>query len=555
MKYWKYLFFLFLLLIVIKFDFGHIYYSPTSHHPVSSSSDCPNINETARVVANTTCGKSTGSIIGITATGKGKLFYTWRDANQNIIKNTLDLVNVPAGSYTLEVQDAGICKTAFTEPIVIGETNGVTIDISQLKIQEAGCNNSGSITGIKVSGATIIEWHNVATGTVLSTSEDLTNLPPGEYKLYASNLSCSKESDVFIILTDTQLPSVARVQIKTRTCDLLGDSLIVTLTVRPGGPQLSYYFTSYLGHVSDGIIYPDNVSPVLRLGNIPGGTYSLYVKKTNGCGVLLGTYTLKIPAITISIDSTLIYNDKCNRHIGLIVPAYSNGLSPPPGPQTKFIWSDEHNNVIGTNQVLRNIGAGTYRLGIISNSCASEAVFTVKDDNPVQEKPIADNTTMCLPSVVGIIVKNIDTPGIYRLYTSINDTTSIAESKSGIFYQNVNQTTDFYLAHKKGECESERTRVTVTIVTSGVKIPNTFTPNNDGINDNWNITGLEKFPGADVKIFTRSGQLIFHSVNYPVPFNGTYNGSQAPPGVYYYIIDVKQPICAGKIAGSLTIIR
>jgi gliding motility-associated-like protein len=162
---------------------------------------------------------------------------------------------------------------------------------------------------------------------------------------------------------------------------------------------------------------------------------------------------------------------------------------------------------------------------------------------------------MCLQSVVVIIVKNIDTPGIYRLYTSINDTTSIAESKSGIFYQNVNQTTDFYLAHKKGECESERTRVTVTIVTSGMKIPNTFTPNNDGINDNWNITGLEKFPGADVKIFTRSGQLIFHSVNYSVPFNGTYNGSQAPPGVYYYIIDVKQPICAGKIAGSLTIIR
>jgi hypothetical protein len=40
------------------------------------------------------------------------------------------------------------------------------------------------------------------------------------------------------------------------------------------------------------------------------------------------------------------------------------------------------------------------------------------------------------------------------------------------------------------------------------KIPNTFTPNNDGINDFWTIEYLNTYPDNRVQVFTRTGQLV-----------------------------------------------
>ena len=86
-----------------------------------------------------------------------------------------------------------------------------------------------------------------------------------------------------------------------------------------------------------------------------------------------------------------------------------------------------------------------------------------------------------------------------------------------------------------------------------IGIPNIFTPNGDGIHDVWNIPELYNYPGATVIIFTRSGQKIFSSVGYDMPWNGTYNGHVVPVATYYYIIDTKY---TGKLlSGSVTIVR
>jgi gliding motility-associated-like protein len=70
--------------------------------------------------------------------------------------------------------------------------------------------------------------------------------------------------------------------------------------------------------------------------------------------------------------------------------------------------------------------------------------------------------------------------------------------------------------------------------------PNTFTPNDDGINDTWEIPGINDYPGAEVLIYDRWGQKIFSSNGYREPWDGTNNGRKLPVGTYYYHIQLNQ---------------
>lgn len=80
-----------------------------------------------------------------------------------------------------------------------------------------------------------------------------------------------------------------------------------------------------------------------------------------------------------------------------------------------------------------------------------------------------------------------------------------------------------------------------------------FTPNNDGINDIWNIKYLENYPGNIVDIYNREGEKVYSSVGYAVPWDGRYRGKELPAGTYYYIINPRN----GRkiISGNVTIIR
>jgi gliding motility-associated-like protein len=84
-------------------------------------------------------------------------------------------------------------------------------------------------------------------------------------------------------------------------------------------------------------------------------------------------------------------------------------------------------------------------------------------------------------------------------------------------------------------------------------IPNVFTPNGDGKNDTWLIEHLNTYPGCVVEVFNRYGQIIFRSVGYNTPWNGTYNGKEAPAGTYYYIVDPKNG--RQRMAGFVDIVR
>jgi len=83
-----------------------------------------------------------------------------------------------------------------------------------------------------------------------------------------------------------------------------------------------------------------------------------------------------------------------------------------------------------------------------------------------------------------------------------------------------------------------------------VVIPNVFSPNGDGINDVWQIEALAAYTDADVAIFNRWGQPVFHSTGYARPWDGTYNGKPLPVATYYYVIHLtaNMPVLGGWVA-------
>lgn len=66
-------------------------------------------------------------------------------------------------------------------------------------------------------------------------------------------------------------------------------------------------------------------------------------------------------------------------------------------------------------------------------------------------------------------------------------------------------------------------------------VPNTFTPNEDGINDTWVIENL--YDNAKLVVLDRFGRVVYTSDNYRNDWNGTDNkGIELPTDTYWYVL-------------------
>jgi len=69
-----------------------------------------------------------------------------------------------------------------------------------------------------------------------------------------------------------------------------------------------------------------------------------------------------------------------------------------------------------------------------------------------------------------------------------------------------------YTLRATGEGNCITTKFFYIDVIQLLKIPNAFSPNNDGINDSWQIGNIYKYPQASVEIFNRYGQRVFFTL-------------------------------------------
>ncbi len=137
---------------------------------------------------------------------------------------------------------------------------------------------------------------------------------------------------------------------------------------------------------------------------------------------------------------------------------------------------------------------------------------------------------------------NFDDEGSGSANTSTNPNVIHSFSEEGIF------TVTLYVTSEYGCMDTVSHEV--EIIDDILEIPNIFTPNNDGVNDLYEIKNIEKYPNNKLVIFNRWGVKVFEQHHY----RNTWNGEGLADGTYYFIFE------SGKegdevVEGTITILR
>ena len=109
------------------------------------------------------------------------------------------------------------------------------------------------------------------------------------------------------------------------------------------------------------------------------------------------------------------------------------------------------------------------------------------------------------------------------------------------------------------QCTLSDTVEISNLCTSSIFFPNSFTPNSDGINDVFQAYG-RFVPEYELQIFDRWGELIFSTTDFAEGWDGTYNGKEAPVGVYvwsarYRLINLRGGNPEFEKIGRVTLVR
>jgi gliding motility-associated-like protein len=113
-----------------------------------------------------------------------------------------------------------------------------------------------------------------------------------------------------------------------------------------------------------------------------------------------------------------------------------------------------------------------------------------------------------------------------------------------------------------GGCtSSDAMTVFVVCTNENIFMPNTFSPNGDGMNDIYYPRGRGINTIRGLRIFTRWGQMVYSKANFNANdpsqgWDGTFRGSQLPPDVYVYTLEL---VCENQtiitLKGDITLVR
>ena len=512
--------------------------------------------------ANGAPGQITGSI---PTGGNGSYNYQWQSSTDNI--NFTDITGatamnydpgtVTASTYYRRAVTSGVCITPLLSNVIFIQiqqalANNVITPPAVIVFCQSG--NPAAITGSIPTGGDDVnyayQWQLSTDGIAFSNISGATaqNYAPGAVTatMYYRRLTTSGTCTVPILSNVVNLqvqPALSNDVITppavVNFCTAMDPAIINGNTPNGGNGTYSYQWQSS----ADNIVFVDIAGATAQNYDPPLITATTYYRRI----VVSGACTTPMASnlVTITRDIMPMPNAGADQTIcvgGSTVLTATGGTTYQWAPATGL------SNTNVANPTASPVINTVYTVTAYNGACSATATVTVNvvqkptADAGADQKIVAGQSVQLSGAVTGSNVQYYWSPSIYLDNPHILNPR--ATPPADITYT--------LYATSANNCFIVSDDVFIKVFPK-VIIPNTFTPNADGVNDTWNIDALNSYPGCIITVFNRYGTLVYKSTGYALPWDGNYNGSPVPSGTYYYTIDLKNG--SKMLSGWVAVIR
>ena len=369
-------------------------------------------------------------------------------------------------------------------------------------------------------------WKDSDPTNILSTSNILTfspftNSTPGTYyvRIYStSSLSCADLTISYSVLA-VNTPSAGESQTVT-ICDSSSSINLFTILLGP------YDNNGVWEEISNSNALNGNIwSPF----NLPLGTYIFKYTVNGSCGNFDEAF------ITIDLDNgppiPILNGNSYVCEGDDIIISVDNILN----NNITYLWSGPNNftstnpNVLISNSDPMN--SGTYSVTAFLNDCQETTLIDINvlsiPEFKIEYKCINNEFILEVMPVNDSVISDISLFNWYgpNGFSSLNNPVVLTNFSTGTYGVNL--------------INNQNCRSTLEIELSSTlcSIPNVITPNSDGSNDSFDLTGLLV---DNIEIYNRWGRLVYNKSNYIDEWIGQNNeGKLLPDSTYFYLLKLK----------------
>ncbi|WP_452225830.1 T9SS type B sorting domain-containing protein [Lacinutrix cladophorae] len=307
------------------------------------------------------------------------------------------------------------------------------------------------------------------------------------------------------------------------------------------GLDANTFSVSYFSNEIDAISL-ENQLPNIYINSSVNETVFVRIDNTNS--VLTACYAIETLDLLVLLKPQFTLEDfyLCtftNGTEAINDPIMDTGLST---MDYLFEWTENNNPnlVLGTDSFYVPTQAGIYSV-LVTNRLTGCAT-TIDNPNTVSvitESSPPDNLTATVVSDAFSTTNSIEANAI-----SDNNTIYEFSLDNGPFQSNGTNTFVFtdvaygnhtIIARDINGCGE----ISVSVLV--IDYPLIFTPNNDGINDTWQIFGLDNKMEAKIYVFDRFGKLLKQLNPNTIGWDGTFKGKPLPASDYWFSIEYVEP--------------
>ncbi|KAF2336565.1 T9SS type B sorting domain-containing protein, partial [Flavobacterium daemonense] len=269
--------------------------------------------------------------------------------------------------------------------------------------------------------------------------------------------------------------------------------------------------------------------------NLPAGLHKVYIKDANNCTNQL---EIQIPnGVKINPIAEINYECLNNLSVNSVTVTIDQSIT---NPADIDYTLDENPSGYQDSNVFTNVPSGNHTITARhSNGCTQTTKsFIIDQINPLELSLNNGELNEIVASASG-------GSGNYQ-YTFNTESSATANKliiyKSGTYIVTV---TD------KNGCSASISKYFDYI---DISIPNYFTPDGDGINDEWGPDSSLQYQNLTFTIFDRYGRMINKFSN-GQKWDGKYNGAELTSGDYWYVLKLNDPKDAREFVGHFTLYR